>query len=169
MNDGQFQLSFQFRFPEQKHVVCYFSFCYPFSYEETQQYLQELDEKLNVRSNNGTISIYYHRELICKSIDNLRVDLITVSSHKGILEDLEPRLSGLFPDLSTKRANRFEGKKVNCQVCVKNGFKNEIEISRSRLKFQHDFYSIYEIILIPKRTICNDDINYVPLHSRYSY
>ena len=110
--DGQFQLSFLFRFPEQKHLVCYFAFCYPYSYEETQQYLHELDNKLRPKPINSISSIYYHRELICKSIDNLRVDLITVSSYKGILADLEPRLAGLFPDLQTKRANRFKGKKV---------------------------------------------------------
>jgi hypothetical protein len=110
--DGQFQLSFLFRFPEQKQVLCYFAFCYPYSYEETQQYLSELDNKLKPTANNATTSIYYHRELICKSIDDLRVDLITVSSQKGILKDLEPRLTGLFPDMQTKRAHCFEGKKV---------------------------------------------------------
>ena len=93
-------------------MVCFFAFCYPYSYEETQQYLHELDNKLKSKPSNVTSSIYYHRELICKSIDDLRVDLITVSSHKAILEDLEPRLAGLFPDLQTKRANRFKGKKV---------------------------------------------------------
>lgn len=110
--DGQFRLSFMFRFPEQKHVVSYFAFCYPYSYEETQLYLQELDNKLKRKTTHGPNSIYYHRELICKSVDDLRVDLITVSSTKGILEDLEPRLAGLFPDLKTKRANQFKGKKV---------------------------------------------------------
>ena len=103
-------LSFTYRFPEQKHVVCYFAFCYPYSYEETQQYLHEMENKLLAKPSNA---IYYHRELICKSIDDLRVDLITVSSRKGILEDVEPRLVGLFPDLKTKRANCFKGKKVN--------------------------------------------------------
>ena len=110
--DGQFQMSFLFRFPEQKNVVCYFAFCYPYSYEETQQYLQTLDNRFKDKPTHKTSSIYYHRELICKSIDKLRVDLITVSSCKGMLNDLEPRLIGLFPDLQTKRANQFEGKKV---------------------------------------------------------
>lgn len=110
--DGQFQLSFTYRFPEQKHVLCYFAFCYPYSYEEIQQYLHGLENKLKAKPSNA---IYYHRELICKSIDDLRVDLITVSSSKGILEDVEPRLAGLFPDLKTKRAKCFNGKKVNSE------------------------------------------------------
>ncbi|XP_028402724.1 cytosolic carboxypeptidase-like protein 5 [Dendronephthya gigantea] len=110
--DGQFQMSFLFRFPEQKNMVCYFAFCYPFSYEETQQYLQTMDNKFKHKPTDRKNSIYYHRELICESIDKLRVDLITVSSCKGIVNNLEPRLVGLFPDLQTKRANQFKGKKV---------------------------------------------------------
>lgn len=116
--DGQFQLSFLYRFPEQKQMVCYFAFCYPYSYEDTQEYLHQLDTKLKTKPGIATPSIYYNRELICKSIDGLRVDLITVSSRKGILNDLEPRLDGLFPDLQTKRANRFKGKKVNCSTSI---------------------------------------------------
>ena len=82
-----------------------------------QLYLDEFDKKFSHQYETQTdaaqtSTIYYHRELICNSIDGLRVDLLTVSSRKGILEDLEPRLAGLFPDLATRRANQFKGKKV---------------------------------------------------------
>lgn len=57
--------------------------------------------------------VYYHRELLCRSLDGLRVDLITLSSHEGITTDRESRLPGLFPDVSEDRARRFRGKKVH--------------------------------------------------------
>lgn len=107
--DGQFQLSFVYRFPDQRNITCYFAFCYPYSYEDTQTYLQGLDCKLCHDNPHG---IYYHRELLCKSIDGLRVDLLTVTSFTGMLQDREARLQGLFPDKETPRANRFQGKKV---------------------------------------------------------
>lgn len=58
-------------------------------------------------------SIYYHRELLCHSLDGLRVDLLTVSSYHGITDNHEPRLDKLFPDITTPRARRFEGKRVS--------------------------------------------------------
>lgn len=58
-------------------------------------------------------SIYYHRELLCYSLDGLRVDLLTVTSCHGLREDREPRLEQLFPDLSTPRPFRFTGKRVS--------------------------------------------------------
>ena len=45
-------------------------------------------------------------------MDGLRVDLITVTSFKGMLEEREPRLDRLFPDTETPRAKQFQGKKV---------------------------------------------------------
>ena len=52
------------------------------------------------------------RELLCYSLEGLRVDLLTISSHEGITEDLEPRLPNLFPDTSQERPRTFKGKKV---------------------------------------------------------
>ena len=70
----------------------------------------------------GSLSnIYYHRELLCNSLDGLRVDLITVSSKKGIVKEREPRLTGLFPDIKTKRACQFTDKKVQVKGRLKNG------------------------------------------------
>ena len=39
--------------------------------------------------------------------------MITVSSLCGRREEMEPRLSGLFPDTSSSRAHQFTGKKVS--------------------------------------------------------
>lgn len=60
-------------------------------------------------------SVYYHRELLCHSLDKLRVDLLTVTSCHGMLEKREPRLDKLFPDTTTPRPRRFAGKRVSCR------------------------------------------------------
>lgn len=58
-------------------------------------------------------AIYYHRELLCRSLDNLRVDLITVTSCHGMREEHEPRLDNLFPDEAIPRPCCFAGKRVS--------------------------------------------------------
>lgn len=52
-------------------------------------------------------TIYYHRELACYSIDKRRIDLITITSCRGMCNEREPRLDNLFPDKHTARAHRF--------------------------------------------------------------
>jgi hypothetical protein len=47
------------------------------------------------------------------SLENRRIDLITVSSYEGISEEREPRLPALFPDDNHVRARKFPEKKVN--------------------------------------------------------
>ncbi|XP_051546512.1 cytosolic carboxypeptidase-like protein 5 isoform X2 [Myxocyprinus asiaticus] len=117
MSDSQFILSFVHRLLDVRGVITHFSFCYPFSYTECQDMMLQLDQKF--LSSTHTLgpcspleSIYYHRELLCYSLDGHRVDLITVSSCHGLLEEREPRLDRLFPDLSTPRPHCFTGKRV---------------------------------------------------------
>ncbi|XP_060106961.1 cytosolic carboxypeptidase-like protein 5 isoform X2 [Heteronotia binoei] len=57
-------------------------------------------------------TIYYHRELLCYSLDKLRVDLLTITSFHGMLEEREARLEKLFPDVNTPRPHCFMGKRV---------------------------------------------------------
>ncbi|KAK2856486.1 hypothetical protein Q5P01_005221 [Channa striata] len=113
--DNQFILSFTHRLLEFRGATTYFSFCYPFSYTECQEMLQQLDEsypsaQLNPSSAPG--SVYYHRELLCHSLDGNRVDLLTVTNCSGMQEEREPRLPKLFPDTNTPRPHRFSGKRV---------------------------------------------------------
>ncbi|XP_060603344.1 cytosolic carboxypeptidase-like protein 5 isoform X5 [Ruditapes philippinarum] len=116
--DGQFILSFTYRFPEFRGATTYFAFCYPWSYTESQDCLQELDKKFhhckNVTSESAADSIYYHRELLCYSLDKLRIDLITISSCHGIINENEPHFdSNLFPERNTEqRCKKFKGKRV---------------------------------------------------------
>ncbi|XP_026527355.1 cytosolic carboxypeptidase-like protein 5 isoform X3 [Notechis scutatus] len=57
-------------------------------------------------------AIYYHRELLCYSLDKLRVDLLTITSCHGMQETREARLEKLFPDKNTPRPHCFVGKRV---------------------------------------------------------
>ncbi|XP_046571721.1 cytosolic carboxypeptidase-like protein 5 isoform X3 [Haliotis rubra] len=115
--DGQFVLSFSYRFPDIKGATVYFAFSYPWSYTESQDRLTELDKQFehckNLSPDSRPDSIYYHRELLSKSLDNLRVDLITISSCHGLCSHREPRFDGkLFPDKDTPRCRQFKGKRV---------------------------------------------------------
>lgn len=58
-------------------------------------------------------AIYYHRELLCYSLDKLRVDLLTVTSSKGMTDSREEWLPCLFPEKTVPRAHMFQGKKAS--------------------------------------------------------
>ena len=109
MVNGQFRLSFQYRISETHRQTVFFAFCYPYSYTECQEKLLQCDEQYSSCNHN----IYYHRELLCHSLEGRRVDLITISSCDGMSHECESRLSDLFPDTSKTRAKKFLGKKVS--------------------------------------------------------
>ncbi|XP_008294530.1 cytosolic carboxypeptidase-like protein 5 isoform X1 [Stegastes partitus] len=114
--DNQFILSFTHRLLEVRGATTYFSFCFPFSYNECQEMLQQLDgnypnaAQLSPSSAPGTV--YYHREVLCHSLDGNRVDLLTVTNCSGMQDEREARLPKLFPDTNTPRPHRFPGKRV---------------------------------------------------------
>ncbi|XP_054617290.1 cytosolic carboxypeptidase-like protein 5 isoform X2 [Dunckerocampus dactyliophorus] len=113
---NQFILSFTHRLPDVRGATTFFSFCFPFSYTECQEMMQRLDKsyqngaELSPGSPPGTV--YYHRELLCRSLDGNRVDLLTVTNCGGMQDEREPRLPQLFPDADTPRPHRFADKKV---------------------------------------------------------
>lgn len=114
--DNQFILSFTHRFLEVRGATTFFSFCYPFSYTECQEMLHQLDENYpkaaQLSPSSAPGSVYYHRELLCHSLDGNRVDLLTVTNCSGMQEEREPRLPQLFPDTNTPRPHRFASKRV---------------------------------------------------------
>nr|XP_056708356.1 cytosolic carboxypeptidase-like protein 5 [Euleptes europaea] len=116
MVDTQFVLSFVHRFLDCRGATTYFAFCYPFSYTECQDMLEQLDahfaECRYLPLSSSLDTIYYHRELLCFSLDKLRVDLLTITSCHGMLEEREARLERLFPDQNTPRPHRFVRKRV---------------------------------------------------------
>ncbi|XP_063758859.1 cytosolic carboxypeptidase-like protein 5 isoform X2 [Eleginops maclovinus] len=114
--DNQFILSFTHRLLEARGATTYFSFCFPFSYSESQEMLQQFDKSYTnaaqLSPSSAPDSVYYHRELLCHSLDGNRVDLLTVTNCSGMQEDREPRLPKLFPDTNTPRPHCFPGKRV---------------------------------------------------------
>ncbi|XP_059837724.1 cytosolic carboxypeptidase-like protein 5 isoform X2 [Hypanus sabinus] len=116
MVENQFILSFMHRFLEYRGATTYFAFCFPFTYAECQEMLIQLDERFEyckrLTINSPDDTIYYHREPLCYSLDNLCVDLITISSCHGMMVECEPRLENLFPDHSISRPHLFSGKQV---------------------------------------------------------
>ncbi|XP_051264334.1 cytosolic carboxypeptidase-like protein 5 isoform X2 [Dicentrarchus labrax] len=114
--DNQFILSFTHRLLEVRGATTYFSFCYPFPYSECQEMLEQFDKSYpnvaQLSPSSAPSSVYYHRELLCNSLDGNRVDLLTVTNCSGMQEEREPRLPKLFPDTNTPRAHRFPGKRV---------------------------------------------------------
>uniref|UniRef100_H2YHN7 Cytosolic carboxypeptidase-like protein 5 n=1 Tax=Ciona savignyi TaxID=51511 RepID=H2YHN7_CIOSA len=115
--DGQFMLSFTHRFAENRGGTTYFAFCYPWSYTECQESLEAYDQKhpncANLKPNEKHDNeIYYHRELVAKSLDDRRIDLITVTSCRNMMWEREPRIEKLFSDKATPRCHRFHGKRV---------------------------------------------------------
>ncbi|XP_041885395.1 cytosolic carboxypeptidase-like protein 5 [Corvus kubaryi] len=114
--ETQFVLSFVHRFLEHRGATTYFAFCYPFSYTDCQDMLAQLDGRFqdckHMSPSSPLDSVYYHRELLCHSLDKLRVDLLTITSCHGMQEKREPRLDKLFPDTSTPRPRCFTGKRV---------------------------------------------------------
>uniref|UniRef100_A0A8C5HY36 Cytosolic carboxypeptidase-like protein 5 n=1 Tax=Gouania willdenowi TaxID=441366 RepID=A0A8C5HY36_GOUWI len=114
--DSQFVLTFTHRISEVRKATTYFSFCYPFSYTECQEMLQQLDRSFpnaaQLSPSSTPDTVYYYRELLCHSVDGNRVDLITVTNCNGMQEEREARLPQLFPDTNTPRPHVFSCKRV---------------------------------------------------------
>ncbi|XP_037100022.1 cytosolic carboxypeptidase-like protein 5 isoform X2 [Syngnathus acus] len=113
---SQFILSFTHRLLDIRGATTFFSFCFPFSYTECQEMLRCLDDRHRNAARLGPASspdeVYYRRELLCRSLDGNRVDLLTVTNCSGMMDEREPRLPQLFPDVDTLRPHRFENKRV---------------------------------------------------------
>ncbi|CAF0969548.1 unnamed protein product [Brachionus calyciflorus] len=120
--DNQFYMSFIHRFSERKDSVTYFAFCYPHSYDECQTMLDEYDKKFEYckylnADNCDPDTIYYHRELLCYSLDKRRIDLITISACNDTTFEPEPRFDyeNLFPtseENPNQRCLKFDQKRV---------------------------------------------------------
>lgn len=105
-----------------------FAFCYPYSYSKLQRRLAALDLKYafvsasaaeqpqpqkSERRNSATPApIYYHRGLLARSIEGLRVDLLTISSMDGITPSQAQPTSSSHDPTSTS-----EGQQQQPQSC----------------------------------------------------
>jgi hypothetical protein len=88
--------------------VIWFAFTYPYSYATLQSELEILDSRFDTAllGGNGNAKsapyIYYQRELLTRSLDGRRIDLMTITSPAGMSTDegsssREPYLPGLYP------------------------------------------------------------------------
>ncbi|XP_076046739.1 cytosolic carboxypeptidase-like protein 5 [Oratosquilla oratoria] len=85
-----------------------YAFTYPFTYTEMQNLLDSIDKRFS----QDSPSLYYHRELLVRSLDGWRLDLLTISSHLDKALEREARLVGLFPEVNNPRPFKFPNKKV---------------------------------------------------------
>ncbi|CAF3661224.1 unnamed protein product, partial [Adineta steineri] len=125
LNNEDFKLSFIHRITDSKTSITYFAFCFPHSYEDMQILLNTYDTLYNSQLANHYLErpsiqingsdIYYHRETLCYSCDQNKLDLITITSYKGITKEREHHFDrNLFPDSPhlTKRPHQFRNKRV---------------------------------------------------------
>ena len=97
-----------FRIKCDPKATTYIAFTYPYSYKELQLYLSRLERKYAndaTFDDNDTIDekqesskVYFHRELVVRSLLNFRVDLLTITDTNGMTSEREPVLENLFPD-----------------------------------------------------------------------
>lgn len=116
--EGNFIITFSHPFPSDPGAIIYFAFAFPFTYTECQEMLDEIDQTVGCSLYCDSTeelppnSIYYCRELLCHSLKGNRVELLTITSFKGLTEDREPQFPHLFPDDNKPRCHVFCGKKV---------------------------------------------------------
>jgi len=89
----------------------YFAFTYPYSYTMVQNDIKlcnKIASQYNYNNDNDNdndnkfAEIYVQTEVLCKSVDGLNVDLITISSEEGAdYSNREALLPGLFPNAGT--------------------------------------------------------------------
>jgi len=107
----------------------YIAFTYPFSYEDCNQYFDNLQDKIQ---RNLSDQIYFHRELLVESLEERHVELITITGQNEKLKEREESLKDLFPEFnksdetlskrfSTERAHKFNKKVVFLSARVHPG------------------------------------------------
>ena len=109
-NDSDGMLCFE-HMTELDNEILHFAFTYPYSYSTLQSELEAIDQHVNALDVPG--SLYYHRELLIRSRDGRRIDLVTITSVDGKSEEREDLIPGLFPTVSQdSRPHVFPAKEV---------------------------------------------------------
>jgi len=119
--ENNFTMSFKFRHLEEPNSQVYFAFSYPFTYKELQANLGRLEKKHSTAGLGWAelqelpaTATYFHRELAIRSLEQRRLDLLTITSLAGLQPQREPCPANLFPDssLAQPRPHKFAGKPV---------------------------------------------------------
>ncbi|CAM9283901.1 unnamed protein product [Pylaiella littoralis] len=116
------QLEFQFRFTRDSEEVL-FAFCFPYSYDDCNKDIERCEDQAR-RDGMAVQALltpqpgptgYFHRELLIRTPEGRRVDLLTVTDCHGILDEREPQIDPhVFPEQvpSERRPFEFKGKDV---------------------------------------------------------
>lgn len=134
----------------------FFAFTYPYTYTMVQNELAQLDAAhVNNLQEKGTI--FYQRELVTNSLDNRRIDLLTITSVDGrSTTEHEPLLSGLFPESRRmeERPPVFPEKEI---VFV------SARVHSGEVPAQHTFKGILNLLMDP------NDLRAKELRARYVF
>ena len=79
LNEKENLLSIKFNFDLPKNRYVLFSFCFPWSYEKNETYLNYIKEHLDNKN------IYYHDEILTQSKEKRKLHLLTITSKKNII------------------------------------------------------------------------------------
>jgi hypothetical protein len=131
MVDGSMELKFKYEVVALDQEIR-FSFCFPLSYWEVQKRFEYLEQwfvprgELLQNSTDGQTlpspgeneslfepsrDIYYHRELLSRSIDGRRLDIITITSRRGLVankREVPPSSDGMNEGESGKVTQLFK-------------------------------------------------------------
>ena len=77
-NQSHFALSFQHYFGYNQSETSYFAFSYPFSFEESTEMFDRIEEKLS--KPEYVQNIYFHREVLFYSLEGRKMEVFTISS-----------------------------------------------------------------------------------------
>jgi len=92
-DNGNFEIIFQYEFEGEEEEV-YFAFCFPWSYQQDREMLDEIMEKFKEDSD-----IYVNREVLTRSKEDRDMDLLFISSHDRKTEEREKYFNAnLFPN-----------------------------------------------------------------------
>ena len=94
----KFQFQQQDHQPDQQEIF-YFAFSYPFTYQECQEMLGSLELRYD---RSEVDEIYFKRELLTKSIEGRRVDLLTITSRHGASNQREQFIGASKPKFLKK-------------------------------------------------------------------
>lgn len=107
-------------FSNLNNETTFFAFSLPFSYEENQQQIDDIETLF--KTANPVHNLYFHRETVYYSAEGRKMEMMTISSNDGITDQREAVPSqnndykGIFPEAASKgRPFLFEDSK---KVCV---------------------------------------------------